>query len=128
MQITGQDQQPLLASSTSTSTSQTATNSWSTYLRAIFFVAFGTFIASALSEPLVKSFIELSTVTNLSSFSSSYLFLPISLGFNSILQTVTSASQKTQRTTSLTLSSVCFLLKDINSIKLRIIYGLVVNH
>ncbi|KAH6795384.1 hypothetical protein C2S51_036370 [Perilla frutescens var. frutescens] len=103
-QITSQDQQGLLASSTSTS--QTTTNSWSIYIRATFFVIFGTFIACALAEPLIGSVVDFADAANISSFWLSYMILPLALNYDTLIQSIASATQKTQKSNSLTLSSL----------------------
>lgn len=104
MQTNSEEQQALLASSTTTS--QTASNSWSIYLRATFFVIFGTAIACALAEPLVAAVIDFSEAANMSSFCVSYIVIPLALNYDTILQSIASATQKAQKSNSLTLSSV----------------------
>ncbi|XP_057797561.1 sodium/calcium exchanger NCL2-like isoform X3 [Salvia miltiorrhiza] len=103
-QITSPDQEALLGSITSTS--QTISNTWSIYFRATFFLVFGIAIACTLSSPLMKSIMEFATAVNVSSFWVSYLVLPLALNYGKILETISLAAQKSQRTNSLMLSSL----------------------
>ncbi|KAK6133481.1 hypothetical protein DH2020_032774 [Rehmannia glutinosa] len=102
-QNTSQAQQ---ASSTSTGTSQTATNSWSNYLRAAFFLIVGTVMLCALAEPLIRSVTDFAQAANLSSFCVSYLAIPFAMNYGVAVQSIASARQKTQRSISLTLSAL----------------------
>lgn len=63
----------------------------------------------ALSEPLIRSVISFAQAANLSSFAVSYLAIPFAMNYGVALQSIASARQKTQRSISLTLSSVTFL-------------------
>ncbi|KAL8511573.1 hypothetical protein ACS0TY_018106 [Phlomoides rotata] len=103
-QSTSQAQQGLLASSTSTS--QTTSSSWLVILRASFFLIFGTGLLIALGEPLIKSVIDFAVAANLSSFWVSYLAIPLALSYGVAIQSIASATQKTQKSISLTLSSL----------------------
>lgn len=97
-----EEQESLLGSSTR----QRGSNSWGIYLRASWFLIFGTGMAYVLSEPLVSSMISLANAANIPSFWISYCVLPIALNYNGILQSVASALQKDKKTNSLTLSSL----------------------
>ncbi|KAL1567409.1 sodium/calcium exchanger NCL2-like [Salvia divinorum] len=103
-QITSPEQETLLGRITSTR--QGASTSWSIYIRATLSLAFGIAIACTLSQPLTKSIMAFATAANVSSFWVSYVVLPLALNYDTILQTITSASQKSQKTNSLMLSSL----------------------
>ncbi|KAL1562650.1 sodium/calcium exchanger NCL2-like [Salvia divinorum] len=98
------DQEALL--SRITSTSQAATTSWLIYLRASLSLALGFGIALSLSQPLMTSIMAFAKVANVSSFWVSYVVLPLALHYNTILQTIKLASQKSEKTNSLLLSSL----------------------
>lgn len=122
MQSTNQVQQGLLASNTSQKTS----NPWLIFLRAAFYLVIGTSISMALGDPLIKSVIEFAQAANVSSFWVSYLAIPLALNYGSALLSITSATQKTKKSISLTLSSVHMLLSslhNINNIPDNIIFG-----
>lgn len=101
-QSTNQVQQGLLASNTS----QTTSNPWLIFLRASFFLVFGTCISIALGDPLIKSVIQFAQAANVSSFWVSYLAIPLALNYGSALLSITAATQKTKKSISLTLSSL----------------------
>ncbi|KAG6385308.1 hypothetical protein SASPL_154141 [Salvia splendens] len=103
-QITSPEQEALLGRIKSTS--RAASTSWSIYIRATLSLAFGIAIACTLSQPLTQSIMAFATAANVSSFWVSYVVLPLALNYDTILQTITSASQKSQKTNSLMLSSL----------------------
>jgi Ca2+/Na+ antiporter len=98
-------QQGLLANST-TARRKASSNSWLNYLRAFFFVIFGTVMLCALSEPLIKSVVGFAQAANLSSFCVSYLAIPFAMNYGAAVGSIASARQQTQKSISLTLSAL----------------------
>ncbi|XP_042065254.1 sodium/calcium exchanger NCL2-like [Salvia splendens] len=89
-----------------TSSSQAKSTSWLIYLKATLSLALGFGIALSLSQPLMTSIMAFAKATNVSSFWVSYVVLPLALHYNNILQTIKLASQKSEKTNSLLLSSL----------------------
>ncbi|KZV51104.1 hypothetical protein F511_01896 [Dorcoceras hygrometricum] len=92
--------------SNASSLSPTTSNSWLTILNATFLLTLGIFMLCVLGEPLIKSVLGFAQAVNLSSFSISYLAIPFALNYGVAFQSITSARQKTQKSISLTLSSL----------------------
>ncbi|CAI9783707.1 unnamed protein product [Fraxinus pennsylvanica] len=113
---TSEAQQSLLANNTSptatpstslsASPSTTASNVWVTFFRASFFLIVGIGMLLILSEPLITSVVAFSEAVNLSSFAVSYLAIPLAMNSRVAVSSISSARQMTQRSISLTLSSL----------------------
>lgn len=67
----------------------------------------------ALGEPLIRTVVDFAQAANLSSFCVSYLAIPFAMNYGAAVQSIASARQKTQRSISLTLSSVYSSLSGI---------------
>ncbi|XP_047951755.1 sodium/calcium exchanger NCL2-like [Salvia hispanica] len=89
-----------------TSRSQAKSTSWLIYVKATLSLVFGFGIALSLSQPLMTSILGFAEAVNVSSFLVSYVVLPLALHYNGILQTIKLASQKSEKTNSLLLSSL----------------------
>ncbi|CAA2934626.1 sodium calcium exchanger NCL2-like [Olea europaea subsp. europaea] len=109
---TSEAQQSLLANNTSTTAtpSTTASNVWVKFLTAAFFLIFGSGMLLVLAQPLITSVVSFSEAVNLSSFAVSYLAIPLAMNYRVAVSSIGSASRKSQRSISLTLSSVCHTL------------------
>ncbi|EPS70685.1 hypothetical protein M569_04074, partial [Genlisea aurea] len=98
---------PLLQQPQSTAPpSRRAATSRSNVLRATFLLIFGTGILSFFSEPLINAVVDFSTAAEISPFLMAYVVIPFVLNYGAVLQTVSSARQRTQKSISLTLSSL----------------------
>ncbi|CAA0817834.1 sodium/calcium exchanger family protein / calcium-binding EF hand family protein [Striga hermonthica] len=98
-------QQSLLANS-SGARRNSSISSWLNYLKAFSFVILGTVLLCALSEPLINSVVGFSQAANLSSFIVSYLAIPFAMNYGVAVGSIASARQKSQKSISLTLSSL----------------------
>ncbi|KAL3643492.1 hypothetical protein CASFOL_014307 [Castilleja foliolosa] len=98
-------QQGLLANSTR-ARRKANSNSWLNYSKAFGYVIFGTVMLCALSEPLITSVVGFAQSANLPSFCVSYLAIPFAMNYGVAVQSIASASQKTQKSISLTLSAL----------------------
>ncbi|XP_022893246.1 sodium/calcium exchanger NCL2-like [Olea europaea var. sylvestris] len=105
---TSEAQQSLLANNTSTTAtpSTTASNVWVKFLTAAFFLIFGSGMLLVLAQPLITSVVSFSQAVNLSSFAVSYLAIPLAMNYRVAVSSIGSASRKSQRSISLTLSSL----------------------
>ncbi|CAA2934625.1 sodium calcium exchanger NCL2-like [Olea europaea subsp. europaea] len=105
---TSEAQQSLLANNTSTTAtpSTTASNVWVKFLTAAFFLIFGSGMLLVLAQPLITSVVSFSEAVNLSSFAVSYLAIPLAMNYRVAVSSIGSASRKSQRSISLTLSSL----------------------
>ncbi|XVF27554.1 hypothetical protein REPUB_Repub14bG0118200 [Reevesia pubescens] len=98
---------------------------WWNYIKAFFLVTLGTAITVLLSNPLMNSLVAFSTSVNIPSFLVSYVVIPLALSFRLALRAITSASQKTEKATSLTFSEVYDAVFMNNVMGLIIFLGLV---
>ncbi|XP_022898660.1 sodium/calcium exchanger NCL2-like [Olea europaea var. sylvestris] len=109
---TSDAKQSLLPNNTTSSTTPTAnpgtkpSNIWVKLFRASFFLIAGTVMLLVLAEPLVQSVVTFSQTVNLSSFAVSYLALPLAMNSRVAVASIASARQMTQKSISLTLSSL----------------------
>ncbi|KAL2475269.1 sodium/calcium exchanger family protein/calcium-binding EF hand family protein [Abeliophyllum distichum] len=97
---------PTPSTTPTTTTSTTASNPWVTFFRATFFLIVGSGMLLLLAEPLIRSVVSFSEAVNLSSFAVSYLAIPFAMNYRAAVASIGSARQMTQKSISLTLSSL----------------------
>ncbi|KAJ0581662.1 putative EF-hand domain-containing protein [Helianthus annuus] len=76
------------------------------YLKALALVLFGTLVTALVALPLIMNVSGFATDANIPSFLIPYVIIPCAINIPRLLSTINSASQKTQRAASLTLSQV----------------------
>lgn len=76
--------------------------------KAVLMLLMGTIIAAVCSDPLVDAVDNFSTASSVPSFFISFIILPF-VTSSEVVSTLTFASRKRLRTTSLTFSEVCIL-------------------
>ncbi|XP_076924802.1 sodium/calcium exchanger NCL2-like [Bidens hawaiensis] len=78
----------------------------SEYLKALAMIIFGTFVTALVALPLIMNVSGFATDANIPSFLIPYVIIPCAINIPRLLSTINSASQKTQRAASLTLSQI----------------------
>lgn len=76
------------------------------YMKALALVLFGTIVTALVALPLIMNVSGFATDANIPSFLIPYVIIPCAINIPRLLSTINSASQKTQRAASLTLSQV----------------------
>ncbi|KAI7730977.1 hypothetical protein M8C21_006826 [Ambrosia artemisiifolia] len=76
------------------------------YLEALALVLLGTAITALVALPLIMNVSGFATEANVPSFLIPYIIIPCAINIPRLLSTINSASQKTQRAASLTLSQI----------------------
>ncbi|MFS8015751.1 putative EF-hand domain pair protein CML [Helianthus anomalus] len=76
------------------------------YLEALALVLLGTAVTAIVALPLIMNVSGFATEANIPSFLIPYIIIPCAINIPRLLSTINSASQKTQRAASLTLSQV----------------------
>lgn len=76
------------------------------YLEALALVLLGTAMTATVALPLTTNVASFATAANVPSFLIPYVVIPCAINIPRLLSTITSASQKTQRAASLTLSQI----------------------
>ncbi|KAI7749235.1 hypothetical protein M8C21_030879, partial [Ambrosia artemisiifolia] len=76
------------------------------YLKALALVLLGTVVTALVALPLIMNVSGFATDANIPSFLIPYVIIPCAINIPRLLSTINSASQKTQRAASLTLSQV----------------------
>ncbi|XP_071700955.1 sodium/calcium exchanger NCL2-like isoform X2 [Rutidosis leptorrhynchoides] len=77
------------------------------YLEALGLVVLGTAITALIALPLIMNVSSFASAANVPSFLIPYVVIPCAINIPRLLSNITSASQKTQRAASLTLSQEC---------------------
>ncbi|XP_076937773.1 sodium/calcium exchanger NCL2-like [Bidens hawaiensis] len=78
----------------------------SAYLKALAMIFFGTVVTALVALPLIVNVSGFATDANIPSFLIPYVIIPCAINIPRLLSTINSASQKTQRAASLTLSQI----------------------
>ncbi|KAM0054595.1 putative EF-hand domain-containing protein [Helianthus debilis subsp. tardiflorus] len=76
------------------------------YLEALALVLLGTAVTAIVALPLIMNVSGFATEANIPSFLIPYIIIPCAINIPRLLSTINSASQKTQRAASLTLSQI----------------------
>ncbi|KAK9064277.1 hypothetical protein SSX86_015657 [Deinandra increscens subsp. villosa] len=76
------------------------------YLEALALVVLGTIVTALIALPLIMNVSGFATAANVPSFLIPYVVIPCAINIPRLLSTIKSASQKTQRGASLTLSQI----------------------
>ncbi|XP_076903561.1 sodium/calcium exchanger NCL2-like [Bidens hawaiensis] len=76
------------------------------YLEALALVLLGTFLTALVALPLIMNITGFASAANVPSFLIPYIIIPCAINIPRLLSTINSASQKTQRAASLTLSQI----------------------
>ncbi|KAI3716952.1 hypothetical protein L1987_68202 [Smallanthus sonchifolius] len=100
---TDEEQQAALIPKTSNTTDQSSI--WE-YLEALALILIGTAMTALIALPLIMNVSGFATDANVPSFLIPYFIIPCAINIPRLLSTITSASQKTQRAASLTLSQI----------------------
>ncbi|XP_071714859.1 sodium/calcium exchanger NCL1-like [Rutidosis leptorrhynchoides] len=100
-----EEQQQSLIPKTTTSTVTVVSSIWD-YLEALAMIAVGIVIAVLIARPLIMNVANFATLANVPSFLIPYFVIPCAIGIPRLISTISSASQKTQRAASLTLSQI----------------------
>nr|XP_043622266.1 sodium/calcium exchanger NCL2-like [Erigeron canadensis] len=76
------------------------------YLEALALVVLGTSVTALVALPLIMNVVGFATLANVPSFLIPYVVIPCAINIPRLVSTINSASQKTQRAASLTLSQI----------------------
>ncbi|KAJ0927613.1 putative EF-hand domain pair protein CML [Helianthus annuus] len=76
------------------------------YLKALALILFGTLVTALVALPLIMNVSGFATDANIPSFLIPYVIIPCAINIPRLSSTINSASQKTQRAASLTLSQI----------------------
>ncbi|PIN25583.1 Ca2+ sensor (EF-Hand superfamily) [Handroanthus impetiginosus] len=76
------------------------------FIKSLLQVSLGIFILTFLGGPLTVSILQLSYAMGLQSFSISFVIVPVAMNARSLMAAIFPASQKSQRTASLTFSEI----------------------
>ncbi|XP_023743881.1 sodium/calcium exchanger NCL2 [Lactuca sativa] len=76
------------------------------YLEALALVLVGTIVTALIALPLIMNVVSFASATGVPSFLIPYFIIPCAINIPRLLSTINSASQKTQRAASLTLSQI----------------------
>lgn len=98
-----EEQQKALIPKTKSLTSQGSI--WD-YLEALVFVLIGTAVTALIALPLIMNVTGFASAANVPSFFIPYFIIPCAINIPRLLSIINSASQKTQRAASLTLSQI----------------------
>ncbi|GKB37716.1 sodium/calcium exchanger NCL2 [Tanacetum coccineum] len=101
---TDEEQQEALIPKTTTSANAQATI-WD-YIEALALVLLGTAVTALVALPLIMNVSSFASQANVPSFLIPYFIIPCAINIPRLLSTIASASQKTQRAASLTLSQI----------------------
>ncbi|PIN23301.1 Ca2+ sensor (EF-Hand superfamily) [Handroanthus impetiginosus] len=77
-----------------------------TFMKSLFQVSLGIFVLTFLGGPLTVSILQLSYAMGLQSFSISFVIVPVAMNARALMAAIFPASQKSQRTASLTFSEI----------------------
>lgn len=83
-------------------------------IKSVLQIILGAAIVSFLAEPLIYSILDLSTALGLPTFYISFVIIPFALKFKMAVSAIFPASQKSEKTASLTFSEVFLPLNLIN--------------
>lgn len=103
IQVTDEEQQEALIPKKTTASAQASI--WD-YVEALALVLVGTAMTALVALPLIMNVSSFATQANVPSFLIPYFIIPCAINIPRLLSTIASASQKTQRAASLTLSQV----------------------
>ncbi|KAI3710197.1 hypothetical protein L2E82_39971 [Cichorium intybus] len=101
--VADEEQQEALIPKTTNVTAQASI--WE-YVEALALVFLGTAVTALIALPLIMNVVSFASAASVPSFLIPYFIIPCAINIPRLLSTITSASQKTQRAASLTLSQI----------------------
>ncbi|CAI9292779.1 unnamed protein product [Lactuca saligna] len=103
--VADEEQQEALIPTTTQATTVDQASIWE-YLEALALVLLGTIVTALIALPLIMNVVSFASATGVPSFLIPYFIIPCAINIPRLLSTINSASQKTRRAASLTLSQI----------------------